>query len=279
MTNLVVVMVGMGAGLGCLGLASAGRLRSLDSAPTRLRSLIPLSGVASWWAAGAALGALGWLLTGWPAVGILAFVGTGMVGLIRKGGTTAASFARLEAIAGWTELLRDTLVASAGLGQAITVTAPVTPVAIREPVGRLSARVSSGVEINVALQDFADELEDPTADVVVAALILANSARVQRLADLLGTLAEATREEVAMRLRVETSRASARSGVRTVATFSVGFIGLLAVVARSYLTPFSTPTGQVVLLFVGALYIAGLGAMVRLVRPGFEPRLLHGANR
>ena len=68
----------------------------------------------------------------------------------------------------------------------------------------------------------------------------------------LQALAESTREEVSLRLRVETSRASVRSGVRTVVVFSVAFAAGLAVFARSYLAPFGSATGQLVLLAVGA---------------------------
>ena len=41
----------------------------------------------------------------------------------------------------------------------------------------------------------------------MCALILASTARAQRLVDLLGALAESMREEIAMRLRVESGRA------------------------------------------------------------------------
>jgi tight adherence protein B len=95
---------------------------------------------------------------------------------------------------------------------------------------------------------------------------LATTHRAQRLVDLLGALADSTRDVVAMRLRVEASRASARSGVRLVLCFSVGFVALLSVAARSYLAPFGSVTGQLVLLVIGVLYGAGLLLMVRLVR-------------
>jgi tight adherence protein B len=108
----------------------------------------------------------------------------------------------------------------------------------------------------------------------VCALLLAFSARAQRLGDLLSELAESTREEVALRLRVETSRASVRSGVRTVVVFSVVFAGGLALLARPYLSPFDSSTGQAVLLVVGGLYAAGLTLMVALARPPKAIRLL-----
>ena len=49
--------------------------------------------------------------------------------------------------------------------------------------------------------------------------------------------------------------------------FSVAFAALLAVLAHSYLAPFGTPTGQVILVAIGALYVAGLTLMVRMTKP------------
>jgi Flp pilus assembly protein TadB len=170
-------------------------------------------------------------------------------------------------VAVWTELLRDTLTASAGLAQAIVATAEVAPDEVRLPVSHLADRIMSGVSMDEALRLFAREVDDPSAADVVSALRLAATSRAQRLVELLGALAESTRDEVTMRLKVEASRASARSGVRTVIVFSIGFVVLLMLVARSYLAPYGSLSGQLVLVIVGACYAAGLALMVRLVRP------------
>ena len=92
---------------------------------------------------------------------------------------------------------------------------------------------------------------------MICALQLAVTSRAQRLGDLLAALADSTRDEVALRLRIETSRASVRSGVRTVLVFSVAFAGGLVVLAHAYLAPFDSGVGQVVLLVVGLLYALG----------------------
>jgi Flp pilus assembly protein TadB len=195
--------------------------------------------------------------------------------------TTAAGrrTERLEAIATWTELLRDTLSAAAGLGQAITATAELAPRPIREAVAALAARLSSGVVMEDALRAFAADVNEPSADLVVCALLLAASAQSQRLTELLGALATSCREEVAMSLRVEAGRASARSSVRTVVLFSLAFAALLLVVAHAYLAPFGTVTGQLVLLVVCACYSLGLWMMARLVRPRHSHRLLQRSPR
>jgi len=125
-----------------------------------------------------------------------------------------------------------------------------------------------------ALWQFADELEDPCADRVVCALQLAVTSRAQRMGDLLAALADSTRDEVALRLRIETSRASIRSGVRTVLMFSVAFAGGLTILAHAYLSPFDSGQGQLVLAAVGTLYGLGLTLMVALARPPEPVRLL-----
>ena len=103
---------------------------------------------------------------------------------------------------------------------------------------------------------------------------MAVSARAQRLGDLLAALADSTREDVALRLRIETSRASVRSGVRIVLVFSVAFAVILALLAHAYLLPFGTARGQAVLALVGILYAGGLTLMVSLARPPAPVRLL-----
>ncbi len=109
---------------------------------------------------------------------------------------------------------------------------------------------------------------------MVCALLLTAAARAQRVGDLLATLADSTRDEVALRLRIETSRASLRSGIRTVLVFSVSFALALVILAHAYLAPFGTPRGQAVLAVVGVLYAVGLTLMVFLARPPAPVRLL-----
>jgi len=238
--------------------------RRVQISPSSLRS-IAMAGLG---------GTLAAVLTGWPVA--LPIVAVAIYGLPKLFGQTSGdvSVVKIEAIANWTEMLQGTLAASAGLNQAIMATAPLAPLPIRDPALALSGRINAGMHPRAALLLFGDELGDPCADRVICSLILAVTARAQRLGDLLAALADSTRDEVALRLRVETSRASVRSGVRTVLIFSVGFAVALAVLAHSYLLPFGTPTGQLMLLLVGVLYAGGLTLMVVLSRPPAPIRLL-----
>ena len=83
----------------------------------------------------------GWVVTGWPAAGVLAGAAAGvapmLVGTRRRRDRLNA---RSEALAAWAEMLRDTIAAHAGLREAIAVTARVAPVPIRAEVQALAVR-------------------------------------------------------------------------------------------------------------------------------------------
>jgi len=158
------------------------------------------------------------------------------------------------------------------------VIGPTAPIPIRDEAVTLANRIASGTAVDVALRSFSSELDDPSGDLVVCALLLAVRARTQKIVELLSALASSTREEVAMRLRVDASRAAARSAVRTITWFSLGFAGLLLVLARAYLAPYGTLQGQLVLSAVGVSYAAGVALMGRLVRPPAGGRLLEAAT-
>jgi tight adherence protein B len=223
----------------------------------------------------AAVSVLAALVTGWPVAALLAgaaaFFAPTFLRITRKANTAS----RTEAIAIWTELLRDTLAGASGLSQAIIATAPLAPQIIHAETNALSTRLSNGMSLSDGLRMFADEVQDPGCDLVVCALTLATSVRTQRVLELLGALSDSMRQEVAMRLRVESKRASARSGVRTIAIFSIGFIALLLVVGRTYLAPFGSFQGQIVLLASGLLDAVGIVLMVNLVKDPDPLRLLN----
>src|SRR5699024_6298391 len=65
-------------------------------------------------------GLLCWALTGWPVAGVLAAAGLWWLpSLLGQDRAHAAQVARVEAVAAWTEQLRDLMEGSAGLHQAI----------------------------------------------------------------------------------------------------------------------------------------------------------------
>jgi Flp pilus assembly protein TadB len=171
-------------------------------------------------------------------------------------------------------MLRDTISAAAGLEQAILAAEPVAPAPIREHVVLLAARIRRGQRLPAALRAFAAETADPTADLVVAALLLAAEQQARDLAQLLGSLADSARQHAVMRMRVAAGRARVRTAARIIiAVTMVLVIGLLTW-SRPFLAPYGTPAGQLMLLVVGGCFAAGFWWLHKISVMGDDPRLL-----
>ncbi len=269
----LAALCGAGVGLGLLLVVAGWRGVDLPR-PTRnsTRPKVERANLRIGLAVGAAVvvGAA----TGWPVGALLAaLAGWGAPGLLTgaKGGTLAV--ARIEAIAGWAEMLRDTMAGAAGLEQAIAATATVAPLPIRAEVATLAVRLE-GERLAPALRAFADDVADPTCDLVVAALILAAEHQAQRLGELLGSLAQAARDQATMRLRVEAGRARTRTSVRVIVGATGGLALGLAILNRGYLAPYDTAVGQLVLLLVGGVFAAAFMWLAKMTRPATVERFL-----
>lgn len=222
-----------------------------------------------------AAGVVAGVLTGWVVGALLAGLACwALPGILGPDRGRAERLDRIEAVATWTEMIRDTLSAAAGLEQAILATAPLAPAAIRPEITELAARIRGGDRLVPALRGLAARLADPTVDLVVAALVMAAEQQARQLADLLGSLAQAAREQVSMRLRVEAGRARSRTSVRVIVGTTVGFAVGMVVLNRPYMAAYDSPTGQVVLLAVGVLFTVGLGWLQRISTIDEPARLL-----
>ena len=204
------------------------------------------------------------------AVGLLGWLAPTFVGLRAR---RQRQLARSEAVAAWSEMLRDLLVTNAGLAEAIGKSARVAPEVIRDEVRALYVRAQRG-DLSSALARFAQEMDDSIADTVVTALQIADQRAVSDLGSLLGAVAASTRETVAMQLRINAARARTYRTAQLITGVVAFFVGLLALTNRDYLTPFGTVTGQLVLLGVCALIAGALWGMVVLSRPARAQRLL-----
>jgi len=225
------------------------------------------------------LGVVVLAVTRWPVAALLtvpaALVLPGMLGPDRE---HAAGVARVEAVAGWAEMLRDTLAAAAGLEQAILATEPIAPDPIASHVRALAGDLRAGTRLRPALDRFAAALADPTGDLVVAALRLAAAGQARDLAALLGALAASARDQAGMRLRVAAARARTRTTVRVIIGTTLVLAAVLVAANRRYLAAYDTATGQLVLLAVGGLFGLGLAWLGRLSRLRQEPRMFGSAS-
>lgn len=280
--TLLFALCGAGVGLGILlvidglrGQPGTGR----HQAATR-RSVRPERRVGLRLCLAAALGGVALVLTRWPvAAAALAAAGWFAPDLAGSRAEQARQTARTEAVAAWTEMLRDTIAGAHGLEEAIVTTAAVAPAAIAAEVAGLAVRLER-TPLDAALGDFVVDLAHPTGDLVVVSLRLAARGSVGELAGLLGTLATAARDEAAMRLRIDATRARLRTtvavtGAATVATA----LGLLAF-DRSYLDAYDTAMGQAVLALVAGCWAASLWWLARMGRFVAPERFLaQGADR
>jgi tight adherence protein B len=276
MRTLAGAIVGVLAASG-VWLAIAG-IRGV-AIPDQPRRTVDLDGM--WWRAALVVAAFGVALvvTRWPAAGVLAAACAGVAPmLVGVRATRDRLTRRSDAVASWTEMLRDTIASHAGLQEAIAVTAQVAPPPIRAEVQALAIRAERDT-LSVALRRFAADVDDPVADLVVASLVIAAERQAQRLADLLGQIAAAAREQAAMRLRVETGRARTYASSKALVVITFGLAALLLLFAPSFMEPYDSATGQVVLIGIGGLFAGALWALVVLGRPASPPRLLAGVER
>lgn len=219
------------------------------------------------------------VLTRWPVLavagGLLTFFGPMLFG---GAASEKRSIARLEGLAAWTESLRDTIAGAVGLEQAIPATAYAASPAVAPQLIAMSDRLRVRTPLPTALQSFADDLDDPSADLIVAALMLNAKLRGPGLRDVLTSLAGSAREELEMRRRVVASRASTRRSVQIVVGISVFFVLGLSLFNRDYVEPYNSALGQVVLLIVLLLFAAGFAWMRRLAVFELPARFLFTAE-
>ena len=213
--------------------------------------------------------------TRWP-VAALAAAGLGLLGPSLVGGAREErrQMDRLEGLASWTESLRDTIAGAVGLEQAIPATAYAASASIAPPLRTLADRLAVRTPLPQALLRFGDELDDATADLVVAALVLNARLRGPGLRQVLSSLAASVREEIDARRRVEADRRSTRRSVTIIMGVTVLFVGGLSVLNRAYVEPYGSALGQLVLALVIALFVLGFWWMRRLSVHQTPARLL-----
>lgn len=171
----------------------------------------------------------------------------------------------VEALAVWTEQLRDTMAGARGLEQALGATAVTAPEPLRPVVQRLSSRLGM-MPLPRALKGLAADVDHPLADFVAAALIVAAENHVRDLVSLLTHLAECCRDDVRMRTRVWVARARLRSAVRIISVVIVAFVAGLVLLQRDYLRVYASGSGIGVMVVIIAMFGGALLMLSRLGR-------------
>jgi Flp pilus assembly protein TadB len=275
---LLAILIGAAVGGGLFLLVVA--LRGLPPRPPgdrsqrlerQLRELVGTRGAAALIAGTVVLIATGWVVAG---IGAALLV----LGWRSLGGAASErrAVARLEGLATWTESLRDTIAGAVGLEQAIPASLRVAAPSLLEPLERLVGRLHTRVPMPEALRMFADDLDDPGADLIIAALIINARLRGPGLRDLLGALSASVREELDMRRKVNAERRSTRRSAQIVVGVSVGLALGLGVFNHGYVQVYDSAAGQLVLIVIVALYAAGFIWTRKLATFDMPERLLSG---
>lgn len=243
---LLTSLCGGVIGLGCLISLVGARGQRLvspisNSQRSRKRRIRPAMLIAP------IVGGVVYVFSGWVIIGLVTCVVIGLVpGIGARPTYRRDEQVLVEAIASWTEQLRDTLAGSHGLEQVIIATAPHAPLAIAPAVERLSIFISYG-SLSDGLRRFAEDVDHPTADFVTAALVTASQHQARDIGLLLGHLAQCARDEGRMRTRVWVGRARTRSAVRIITSVVSLFVLGLFIFNRDYLKPYSSVSGQFIL--------------------------------
>jgi Flp pilus assembly protein TadB len=217
-------------------------------------------------------------ITRWPVAAVAIAAGIVLLPRLTFSGSQRQRTAKLEGLEQWIRRLADMLTASRGLEEAIETSARTAPAAIAGPVRALAARLSARTGAEVALRQFAADIDDPAGDRIAAALIIATGRRGGAVRDVLNALAVLLTRDVAARREIEAERAQHKTTVRWITLFVAGFT-VFAMLNRGYSAPYGTVTGEIVLALVAGLYAAGLGWLHHLGSIPAPGRFLNQAGQ
>ncbi len=260
---------------GLAGAVSAGRGVALlpqrsRTGRTPRRWLTPLHLAAG------VVGVLVLLITGWPVAAVAMAAGVVFVPQTLGGGKAAKrAISKSEALADWTRRLAD-LISSGAAGStrdALERSVNSAPQPIAAEVGALVSRMGPrGTE--TALRLFAREVDDPAAEKIAGVLILRERNGGPGLADVLTGLAADLDEHSRMVRDIEAERAKPRGNARTIVSVTGLLVVGMMLFARTFLSAYSSPFGQVMLVVVAAVFASALRWMRRLSDPAPTPRVL-----
>ena len=185
----------------------------------------------------------------------------------------------LEALDRWVRSLAATLATGKSITDAIRVSRRTAPALITEEVGTLVVRLNNRWETDDALRRFADELDSPDADGVIAALMLAANRGANGASITLQALADSLQSQLKSRRVIEVERAKPYVVVRQVTVISLITLIGVYLLSPNFFRPYHTPLGQLILAVLLTLYLGSLLLMRRRAQQHPRPRILLGAHR
>jgi tight adherence protein B len=185
----------------------------------------------------------------------------------------------LEALDRWVRSLTATLSTGRSITDALRVSRRTAPGTIAPQIGVLVTRLNNRWDTREALLRFADDLDSPDADAVVAALILAANRGTTGASATLHALADSIQSQLKGRRAIETERSKPYVVVRQVTVISMLSLILVLVLNPQFFDPYRTSIGQLILSVLVCLYLGSLILMRRRATPPPRPRILVGERR
>ncbi len=281
-----VLLMALGVMIGLAGLLlGAATLAGVQIGPAprgRRRDRTPVGGrtrLSRRWMAAVLAGLAVFLLTGWVAVGI--GTAAAVIGIPIVIGKTRAEqqITRLTALAAWTRRLADLLSSGAAgsLDTAIRRSALAPPPAMAAEVAALVTRMNAWGP-RKALLGLAHDLGDPAADQVVLTLVTHERHGGAGLSSVLSALAGDLEEAIRSRRDIEADRAEPRATARNLIVITLAVMLGLTLFFGSFLQPYHTALGQLLLAGIVAIFAGALAWMWFIIRPATSSRLLVAAD-
>lgn len=217
-------------------------------------------------------GVVAFLLTGWLALIVLVPLAV-VVGPKMLGQAPQTDLPLLEALDRWVRTLATIVPLGRDVTGTIRASRASAPPVLAEHVSALVARMDRGMNAREALQRFADELDNPEADSVIASLMLATR-RTQGLTANLLSVADAIQERMVALRQVETERSRPRQSARLTTILSALMITGAAFSGDLLIAYRTTALGQLLLLVLAGGYVASMGMLYHVSRPRRRHRIL-----
>jgi pilus assembly protein TadC len=185
----------------------------------------------------------------------------------------------LEALDRWVRSLAVTLGTGKSITDAIRISRRTAPPLLADEINLMVTRLNNRWETRDALMRFADAIDSPDVDGVVAALILASSRGANGASVTLQALADSIQAQLKGRRVIEVERSKPYVVVRQVTVISLSTFVLVFLLSPNFFAPYRTPLGQTLLSALLIIYLASLLLMRRKAHQPDRPRILVGEHR
>lgn len=222
-------------------------------------------------ALGLAAGIVGFLMTRWVALIVL--VPAGMLILPKLLGQAAPTdLPLLTALDRWVRTVAATMSGGTDVVDTIRRNQASSPPLIAEEVAALVDRFNAGWPTAAAFHRFADDLDSPEADAVIASLAMAAN-HSTGVTDNLAAIAESIQDRIKSLRAVETERARPRQTARMVTIITLVMIVGATVLGGGYFDALATPLGQLIVAVLAVGYVGSLLIMYRSTVPRRRERI------